>query len=261
MDPEELASILDTDRVWSAYAMADLDPPYAAHAEWLAQPGAVVLCYRGFAPPVLFAHGEPGAVGDLVSAVQPGRYQYALLGVHRALLGERLRSDVEARMWRMALPQGGFVRTSAGDAARLSAADLPAVRDLFSGEATPPDAFQPSQLEQGCFYGVWEGTSLIAVAGTHVVSARRGVAAVGNVITRKDRRGRGLAKRTTSAVVAELLERGLSTIVLNVAMDNEPALRAYRALGFMPFCGYYEGVGQLLPGPALTEGNEDVRSV
>jgi predicted GNAT family acetyltransferase len=89
-----------------------------------------------------------------------------------------------------------------------------------------------------------------------VESERRRLAAIGNVFTRPDRRGRGLAKRTTGAVASELLRRGTKTIVLNVAMDNDPAVRAYRALGFMPFCGYYEGVGEWLP--ATVEGDEDV---
>jgi len=28
-------------------------------------------------------------------------------------------------------------------------------------------------------------------------------------------------------------------------MANDSALRLYRDLGFWPFCGYYEGVGEL----------------
>jgi hypothetical protein len=36
-------------------------------------------------------------------------------------------------------------------------------------------------------------------------------------------------------------------------MDNEPALRVYRALGFVPFCGYYEGVAEWKPAPIPTK--------
>jgi ribosomal protein S18 acetylase RimI-like enzyme len=258
VDSDALASLLETDRVWTAYALADLDPPWAADAEWRTREGSVVLCYRGFTPPVLFAHGDPQAVGRLLEEIAPGSYQYALLGIHRALVRERLRPTREAAMWRMWLPPNGFNEPSNGSVERLSASDLPAMLELFSADPTPPDAFDPSQLEGGCFYGVWEGRALVAVAGTHVVSEPRGVAAIGNVLTRKDRRGSGLAQRTTGAVSAELIRRGLRTIVLNVAMDNAAAIGAYRALGFMPFCGYYEGIGQILPRPTSGEERQDV---
>jgi len=65
------------------------------------------------------------------------------------------------------------------------------------------------------------------------------------VFTRPDRRGQGLATRASAAVVKALLEQNIQTIVLNVAMDNEPAVRCYRRLGFRPYCDYYEGVGKL----------------
>ena len=86
------------------------------------------------------------------------------------------------------------------------------------------------------------------------VSERRSVAAVGNVFTHPAHRGRGLATRVTAAVVRTLLERRLRTVVLNVAMHNAPALRCYEQLGFWPFCGYDEGVGQL--GPASNSPQE-----
>jgi ribosomal protein S18 acetylase RimI-like enzyme len=147
----------------------------------------------------------------------------------------------------MVLPKESFIPPPEGPRARLGAADLPALQVLFEGQPDLPDAFDPSQLQDGIFYGVWEDDRLVAVAGTHVVSPEASVAAIGNVYTRRDRRGRGLGRRTTGAVAAELLASGVVTIVLNVAMDNEPALAVYRALGFMPFCGYYEGVGELAP--------------
>jgi ribosomal protein S18 acetylase RimI-like enzyme len=60
--------------------------------------------------------------------------------------------------------------------------------------------------------------------------------------------GAGVSRRRQ-----ELL-REVRTIVLNVAMDNDPALKLYRGLGFWPFCGYYEGVGELTA-PTTSEGS------
>ena len=145
----------------------------------------------------------------------------------------------------MVLPPDALVAPPPGAMARLGPKDAPMIAALFAGQPDLPDAYDPTQLEGGCFFGVWEGSQLTAMAGTHVVSSQARVAAIGNVYTRADRRGLGLARRTTGAVAAELLQLGIETIVLNVAMDNAPALSAYRALGFMPFCGYYEGSGEL----------------
>ena len=60
-------------------------------------------------------------------------------------------------------------------------------------------------IESGVYYGVLEGSSLVAAAGTHVFAPDEGVAAIGNVYTRRDQRGRGFAACVTSAVAARLL--------------------------------------------------------
>ena len=71
------------------------------------------------------------------------------------------------------------------------------------------------------------------MAGTHLVVPQEGIAAVGNIYTRRDRRGRGLAGRVTAAVVAELLRRGVPTVALNVAQTNATARRVYERVGFV----------------------------
>ncbi|MGH2627077.1 MAG: GNAT family N-acetyltransferase, partial [Anaerolineales bacterium] len=228
------------------YALADLDPEHARYARWLTGEGALVLIYSGLTPPVLFAHGDPGAVFQLLAEAPPAQYQYTLLPTHRALLGRRLRPHKEMRMWRMALRPSDFRPEADPRAVRLEARELPEIEAMFAGHPDRPDAFHPRQLDQGTFYGIREAGVLAAVAGVHVRSLLAGVAAIGNVFTLPQARGRGLGGAVSSAVVADVLKVGVATIVLNVAMDNSPALRVYRRLGFMPFCGYYEGVGLLL---------------
>jgi len=82
---------------------------------------------------------------------------------------------------------------------------------------------------------------LIAIAGTHVVSRATSVGALGNVYTRRDRRRRGLALEVASAVTAELVRSGISTIVLNIIATNTPARRVYERIGFGDYCEFYEG--------------------
>ena len=127
----------------------------------------------------------------------------------------------------------------------MKASDLSLLLALFDEHPDRPDAFDAGQLENGVFFGIRRNGGLVAAAGTHVIGRAAGVAAVGNVFTHPDHRRRGYGRRVSAAVVEALLGQGVDTIVLNVAMANDSALGLYRGLGFWPFCGYHEGVGDL----------------
>lgn len=238
-------SLLEQDRVWGAYSLADLEPPFSTKTSWQVGDRALVMIYAGLEPPLLFAHGEPQEVAELLAKVPPGDYQYGLLATHRAGLGSRLHPTRETQMWRMVLRPDGFPHDRAHGAEPLGTGDLPALLHLFDKHADRPDSFGAAQLPGGAFFGIREDGELVAAAGTHVIGTKAGVAAVGNVFTHPAHRRRGFGGRVSRAVVEELLRREIPTIVLNVAMDNAAALGLYRGLGFMPFCGYYEGVGEL----------------
>ena len=250
---QHLQQLLESDRVWCAYALADLDPAEAEHCTWLASEKTVILIYKGLDPPVLFFHGDPEDFGSLVSRVPRGVYQYGLKKNCRLMLSNQLQSKVERHMWRMVLDPRDFPRISDVGLKRLVPYDLPAIRRLFGSSPDLPDAFHERQLAIGPFFGIYEGDELICIAGVHVLSQWAKVAAVGNVFTRPDRRGQGLATRVSAAVVQALLEQDIQTIVLNVAMDNEPALRCYRRLGFRPYCDYYEGIGKFIGDDAVVK--------
>ena len=141
-------------------------------------------------------------------------------------------------MWRMVLRPSRFqptaalcVRLRAGDAGRLAA-----LYALGGGLA-----FSPAQIEQGVFCGIYEQGELVSVGGTHLASPTYGVAAVGNVFTHPDYRGRGHGTAATGAVVEALLAQGIDDIVLNVGQANEGAVRIYERLGFERFCAFFEG--------------------
>ncbi len=242
---ERIRSVLETNRIWCAYALADLDPEYIDQTRWLLSETAVMMIYTGLEPPVLFAYGDSIELEKLFKEVPSGIYQYSFMKGFRAIIANRLQPSVETIMLRMSLKPNEFPPESAQDAFRLDASDLPAVRSLFAHYQDRPDAFQESQLQSGFFFGVWEDQNLISIAGTHVVSTNMGVAAVGNVFTRPDRRASGQATRSTAGVVNALLEAGVRIIVLNVAKDNLPAIRCYRRLGFQPSYEYLEGIGEI----------------
>lgn len=78
-----------------------------------------------------------------------------------------------------------------------------------------------------------------------MVDPSHGVAAVGNIFTAPQHRRRGYGIKVTAAVVKRLVELNIDTIVLNAEMANQPAIDMYHSLGFMPYCGFYEGIAVL----------------
>jgi ribosomal protein S18 acetylase RimI-like enzyme len=208
------------------------------------------MLYRAFPPPVLFAQGDPGEVATILDefSTEPSVFLHVRPEMLPVL--ETRYDVVELRpMWRMVLERDLYRSASTSDVARLSLAQESEVRKLFddgAGSGESPDFFFPSMMDAGVFYGAWETNALVAVAGTHLVVPSEDVAAIGNVYTRRDRRGRGLAARVISAVVDELLRLKIRTIVLNVNQSNTPAVRLYERLGFARHCDYCEGMANAI---------------
>jgi len=249
-DPVAVRKILHTDRRWAVYALADLAPEYCAAAEWhIAGHGhALLLVYRGFDPPVLFAHGAAADLAPLLPEICGERAFYLSMRPEAAALLRHGGYEIldEKRVWRMVLDPRRFA-PAANTAVRLGQADYEALTNLHrdghaAGES--PRFFDAGMLRHGAYYGIREGEAIVAAAGTHVVSEAESVAAIGNVYTRRERRGQGLGAQVTGAVAAELLRLGLQTVVLNVAGSNTAAIRIYERLGFERYCEYLEGMAR-----------------
>ena len=122
---------------------------------------------------------------------------------------------------------------------RLDVSHMPLLEELYAYGGG--DAFRQRSLEFGVFYGLFDGQRLVSVAGTHIVSDTERIAALGNVMTHPDYRGRGLATVATGAVCAELLDRGIELFGLSVSRSNEAAIRVYEKIGFNRHVPFYEG--------------------
>lgn len=122
----------------------------------------------------------------------------------------------------------------------LTNADLPAIADLHEANPVASAFFAPALLDVGPFFGVFEGDNLISMAGVHVCDTEFSVAALGGVLTSSNHRSRGLARITTAAVAAALVELGIETIGLNVKTSNAAARSLYPKLGFTDVHFYQE---------------------
>ncbi|WP_321473210.1 GNAT family N-acetyltransferase [uncultured Paludibaculum sp.] len=236
---------LHRDAPWAAYALGDLAEGYFQHSSWLQSGDATALLYREFPTPILWMQGAGDDLAQLVAELPPEpEYILQIQPAAVPLLERRYRMQSLKPMWRMSLDLRDFRPAASDGAVRLTPADLQALLDLYAdGEAAHegPDFFFPSMLEQAVFIGGWADGELAAVAGTHLVSTADRVAAIGNVYTRRSRRGQGWATRLTTALVQELLRQGMETIVLSVHQANHTAERVYQRLGFQRHCDFFEG--------------------
>jgi GNAT superfamily N-acetyltransferase len=246
-DVSRVRLLLDLDRTWSAYAIGDLAREHAPHCSWHV-PGdgaqALVLLYQGFDPPILFAMGEARDLAPLFAEIGARTVSLHVQPDALTALAPRYQLHKTKPLWRMVVERASFRPSTPPEAVPVGESDLPAITALYDEgrrHDEGPAFFFPWMLSQGTFRGIWEEGDLITVAGTHQFSRELGICTIGNVYTRRDRRGRGLAARVTSAVVEHALSQEIPTIVLNVSQENTGARRLYERLGFRCYCEFVEG--------------------
>ena len=239
-DKNEIRRRLRRDPGWSVYALGDLEPAMFPKTLWFVPD--LTLVVQDYGTAILFAIG-PGSVAEaLASVARTGPVHLQVQGDALDEVARHAAVSSTRLMWRMTWT-GDHLPSPSALTSRLNATDVPALQALYadgetSGEA--PDFFFPSMVADGVFCGIYEGGALVAAAGTHLLAREESAAAIGNVYTRRDRRGRGLGRLVTSAVLGELA--GVETIGLNVRADNDAALHLYESLGFTRHCEFHEAL-------------------
>src|SRR5436190_1409891 len=109
-DRTSIRRILEADRLWAVYALADLEPAFFKHTRWFSSAGetpAVALIYSAFGVPVLITIGkveELRAILDEVEAtLNPSQLYIVVRREIIPLLGERYELSQEKAMQRMVL--------------------------------------------------------------------------------------------------------------------------------------------------------------
>lgn len=256
-DVAAIRALLLREPIWSIYAIADLQPAFAAYCHWSVVEGdqgaAVVLIFTALQPPILFATGDGAAVAAaLKSSELPAQIYVTVRPEHFPLVSTHYTWLEEPHpMVRMVLPPTAPTKpqeapsAAAPAVARLYPADAPAIAALYrQGGPFTPDYFDPYQLADGVFYGVKdEQGALLAVGGTHIIAWEEGMGAIGNMYTHPAQRGKGYARAVLGAIIAELQARNVTTIVLNVDERNATARGLYERYGFMPAFTFIEAEG------------------
>ena len=79
--------------------------------------------------------------------------------------------------------------------------------------------------------GILHGDRLMAVGAWTITSS--GDAHLVSICTDPEYRGRGLGRAVTAGLASAALEQGVPSVTLEMYAGNEPAARAYRAVGFV----------------------------
>jgi len=257
-DRASIEGFLRADAAAHVYALADLDDAFWPDTQWFgafegSELRALCLLLDGLAIPIVYAvcptdHEPTRALLDAIGDELPDRFFYNLGPSVSRTLEPHFQLATEGLYWKMILEERALCEAVDGSGVEaLGTDDLGELRAFLDEDAYLADEvgglfFEPRMLESGAYRCIrGEDGRLAAVGGVHVHSHPYGVAGVGNVVTRPDQRGRGLARRVSAAVLRSLTP-DIPEIGLNVHEDNEPARRCYQRLGFAPVCPYEEGI-------------------
>ncbi len=234
-DRDALAARLQPDRYNAAYALAQLDDDAWEDAEFLVcrtPNGDATLCHsRGGLGYATTLSGPADGIKAMLQ-LHPGfPNTFAISDPHHCeALGSVYSFRHISRMMRMLVTRDSF-RPNNREAQPMLGAHVDLLNRLYNAEGDPTH-YRREHISDGCYWGVVDEERLVAVAGTHAIGRTHSIAILGNVFTHPRFRGRGHATTATSAVTAALLEQ-VDEVVLSVDPQNEPAIHAYRKLGYV----------------------------
>ena len=241
-DKDTIETFLRGNVFLNIYSLGDLDDFFWPYTTWYALTDskdirAIALIYTGGSLPCLHALGEEDKSDSMKELLRclvpilPCRFHAHLMLGSEEILKERYCLQPHGRHERMALVDKSLLANlDTSGTIVLSVSDLDEIMSLFE-EAYPGNFFEPRMLETKQYFGILKSGELVSVAGVHVYSTRYKVAALGNITTHPDYRGRGYGKVVTGQVCKSLLKE-IDHIGLNVKADNISAIRCYEQLGF-----------------------------
>lgn len=248
-DRAQIGAFLRQDAPLHLYALGDLDDFFWPHTLWygLEADGALRQVLLGYLTDSLFVlHALTGGpldeLRELLGRVQhllPSRIYAHLTPGADAALTERYHGEPHGLYDKMLLVATELPAPPEDDGVeRLDENNLAELLALYAA-SYPRNWFDPRMLATGHYYGLRVDGALACVAGVHVYSPQQRVAALGNIATRPEARGRGYAGTVTARLCRELL-RTVDQVGLNVRADNAAAIACYRRLGFRRVASYEE---------------------
>ena len=230
------------------YSIGDLDDFFFSDTVWYgwkqgSEIQAVALLYTASDEPTLLALSERQEIMcELIRSifhVLPDQF-YAHLSP-RVAEAVRKHCKIEscAKHYKMGLKNTTHLRDiDCSQVVHLTENDLEEMLGLYK-EGYPGNWFDARMLQTKQYFGLRLNNRLLSIAGIHVYSEKYKVAALGNIVTHPEYRGRGFGTVVTAGLCRSLAGR-VDNIGLNVKTDNIPAITLYEKLGFEIVGTYYE---------------------
>ena len=230
------------------YSIGDLDDFFWNHTSWygLEQDGeikALILFYIGSSVPTILALTQDICyMKELLSSVVPFLpkrfYAHVTPGLEEVLAKYFILKS-HGKHYKMALKNKSAVdNVDIAKVESLSVKDIDQILELYK-VSYPNNWFNEQMLLTDQYFGVKKENELVSIAGVHVFSPEYHVAALGNITTHPNHRGKGYGKATVAKLCKSLCGK-VDHISLNVKSDNNAAISLYEQLGFETVCTYNE---------------------
>lgn len=236
---KEIYSFLSRNKGLNLYLIGDLDDFYWSRTTWYAayvnnNIVAIALLYMGIPPAtfLLFHDGDPAYPEELIREVLPELPEEFNVHLSPGLLEQFRKENIiknYGRNFRMILSREPDL-VEDGNIRRLDRTDLADIEEFYR-LSYPANWFDAKMLETGKYFGYFDSGSLAGIAGVHVYSPEYRIAALGNIATSQDFRGKKIAYKLTSVLCTDL-RTDTDTIGLNVSSGNIAAIKCYQNAGF-----------------------------
>ena len=243
-DKKTLENFLRKDPYLHFYEIGDLQEKLFPNTQWFVITDkcgitAAALLYRAKEINIfyLLEDSAPDAAKELLSgiATKLPEKMYCLLSPYLVdLMAEKYSFEKAVSYDKMKLTGDIFIGRNIKYPEytyRINSNDAETVGE-FLREINPGAFFNGGMLKTGKYFCIRKNASLIATAGVHLYSKEYSVAAIGNVATLPEERGKGYATSVMASLCADLWH-DVRTIGLNVRSDNAPAIKIYQNLGFV----------------------------
>jgi len=230
------------------YSIGDLDDFFWPDTIWYGwekgdEIQAVTLLYTASEYPTLLALSEQQDVMlELVRSIihiLPEKFYAHLSPAVAEAVERQCKTESHGKHYKMGLKNKTLLHDiDCSQVVNLTENDLDEMLSLYE-ESYPGNWFKARMLQTKQYFGLRIENRLVSIAGVHVYSEKYKVAALGNIVTHQDYRGRGFAKAVTAGL-CQSLSQHVDHIGLNVKADNAAAIALYKKLNFEIVSTYFE---------------------